>query len=48
VTDDWWKAHRLEVYITLAIVGLSALVWLVDSLVDAMRERRRKKDAGIL
>jgi hypothetical protein len=46
--ESWWKAHELEVWLTVGFFGLIAFVWLVDSLISMREERRQRKKDGLL
>lgn len=46
--SDWWQAHRFEFVLSGALLALTALVWLAESIVDIRRERAQRRKDGLL
>lgn len=46
--ENWWKAHELEVWIWIAIVGFAGVVGVVQVVSALITARRKKKDDGLL
>lgn len=46
--ENWWKAHELEIYMAIAILGALAFGWVLSAVVTVRRERKRKREDGLL
>lgn len=46
--ESWWNAHALEIYFSGGLVGLASVLWFVESISEAVKERKQKRKDGLL
>jgi hypothetical protein len=46
--ESWWDAHAFEFAVAAVVIGLCAVIGLVESVSDAIKERKQKRKDGLL